>query len=101
MLQARVRGYQARKEWKRKRDAVILLQAHARGGLARKAMKKRKTDVSSTERTASNSFWMTIIKEGKVLTGSIWCNMWFCTSSSLSEEPKYIVRVTTRDVPNV
>lgn len=46
MLQAQVRGHLARKEWKRKRDAVILLQAQTRGVLARKALKKMKRDVS-------------------------------------------------------
>eukprot|EP00064_Thunnus_orientalis_P003654 superscaffoldBa00000309_g3665 len=45
VLQAKARGYLARKEWKRKRDAVILLQAHTRGMLARKALKKMKRDL--------------------------------------------------------
>lgn len=36
MLQAQIRGHLARKQWKRKRDAVILLQAYTRGLLARK-----------------------------------------------------------------
>lgn len=47
VLQTHVRGYVARKEWKRKRKAVILLQAHTRGILARKALEKMKRDVSS------------------------------------------------------
>lgn len=46
VLQAQVRGYMARKEWRRKRDAVILLQAHTRGVLARRALNKMKRDVS-------------------------------------------------------
>ena len=45
MLQAQVRGLRARKEWRRKRDAVVLLQAHTRGVLARRAVKKMKRDV--------------------------------------------------------
>uniref|UniRef100_A0A3Q3GXY4 Unconventional myosin-VIIa-like n=1 Tax=Labrus bergylta TaxID=56723 RepID=A0A3Q3GXY4_9LABR len=44
VLQTQIRGHLARKEWKRKRDAVILLQAYTRGGLARKALKKMKRD---------------------------------------------------------
>uniref|UniRef100_A0AAQ6I8T5 Uncharacterized protein n=1 Tax=Anabas testudineus TaxID=64144 RepID=A0AAQ6I8T5_ANATE len=48
VLQAQARGYLARKEWKRKRDAVILLQAHTRGVLARRALEKMKRDVRST-----------------------------------------------------
>uniref|UniRef100_A0A3B5BAA6 Unconventional myosin-VIIa-like n=1 Tax=Stegastes partitus TaxID=144197 RepID=A0A3B5BAA6_9TELE len=45
VLQTQVRGYLARKDWKRKRDAVILLQAQTRGVLARKALKKMKRDM--------------------------------------------------------
>lgn len=48
MLQAQLRGHLARKEWKHKRDAVILLQAYTRGMLARKALNKTKRHVSST-----------------------------------------------------
>uniref|UniRef100_A0A667ZSS2 Si:ch73-194h10.2 n=1 Tax=Myripristis murdjan TaxID=586833 RepID=A0A667ZSS2_9TELE len=44
VLQARSRGFLARKEWKRKRNAVILLQAQTRGMLARKALRKMKRD---------------------------------------------------------
>uniref|UniRef100_A0A8D3BUC9 Myosin VIIBa n=1 Tax=Scophthalmus maximus TaxID=52904 RepID=A0A8D3BUC9_SCOMX len=46
VLQAQARVYLARKEMRRKRKAVILLQAHTRGVLARKALKKLKRDVS-------------------------------------------------------
>uniref|UniRef100_A0A8D3CSB6 Myosin VIIBa n=1 Tax=Scophthalmus maximus TaxID=52904 RepID=A0A8D3CSB6_SCOMX len=45
VLQAQARVYLARKEMRRKRKAVILLQAHTRGVLARKALKKLKRDV--------------------------------------------------------
>uniref|UniRef100_A0A3P8TVQ5 Si:ch73-194h10.2 n=1 Tax=Amphiprion percula TaxID=161767 RepID=A0A3P8TVQ5_AMPPE len=45
VLQTQVRGYLARKDWKRKRDAVILLQAQTRGMLARKALEKMKRDM--------------------------------------------------------
>uniref|UniRef100_A0A3Q1FFD4 Unconventional myosin-VIIb-like n=1 Tax=Acanthochromis polyacanthus TaxID=80966 RepID=A0A3Q1FFD4_9TELE len=53
VLQAQIRGYLARKDWKRKRDAAILLQAQTRGMLARKALKKMKRDVSSAQRATS------------------------------------------------
>lgn len=45
MLQAHFRGHLARKEWQRKRQAVILLQAYTRGMLARRALNKTKRDV--------------------------------------------------------
>uniref|UniRef100_A0A3B4GVU8 Unconventional myosin-VIIa-like n=1 Tax=Pundamilia nyererei TaxID=303518 RepID=A0A3B4GVU8_9CICH len=45
VLQTHVRGHLARKEWKRKRKAVILLQAHTRGILAKKALEKMKRDM--------------------------------------------------------
>uniref|UniRef100_A0A3B4VH14 Unconventional myosin-VIIa-like n=1 Tax=Seriola dumerili TaxID=41447 RepID=A0A3B4VH14_SERDU len=38
LIQKVLRGHKYRKEWKRKRDAVILLQAHTRGALARKSL---------------------------------------------------------------
>lgn len=50
VLQTQIRGYLARKEWKRKRNAVILLQAHTRGVLARKKLTKMKRDVSLCQR---------------------------------------------------
>uniref|UniRef100_A0A8D3DLE7 Myosin VIIBa n=1 Tax=Scophthalmus maximus TaxID=52904 RepID=A0A8D3DLE7_SCOMX len=50
VLQAQARVYLARKEMRRKRKAVILLQAHTRGVLARKALKKLKRDVSEKQR---------------------------------------------------
>ncbi|MEQ2158223.1 hypothetical protein GOODEAATRI_010052 [Goodea atripinnis] len=45
VLETQIRGYLARKEWKRKRDAVILLQAHTRGMLDRKKLQKMKRDM--------------------------------------------------------
>lgn len=56
VLQTHVRGHLARKEWKRKRKAVILLQAHTRGILAKKALEKMKRDVSTTTTDVSSYF---------------------------------------------
>ncbi|AWP04504.1 putative unconventional myosin-VIIa-like [Scophthalmus maximus] len=46
-IQTQVRGYQMRKGWKQKREAVILLQAHSRGLLARRAAQKMRDDASA------------------------------------------------------
>ncbi|XP_053294879.1 unconventional myosin-VIIa [Pleuronectes platessa] len=46
-IQTQVRGFQKRKSWKQKREAVILLQAQTRKLLARRTVQKMRDDASS------------------------------------------------------